>query len=158
MEPDKVIQVYADAGYDVLAFTDHRKANPVSAYNSRGMTLISGMELHPDGPRGIMWHILGLGLPEDFIYPDPASGQEAVDAVNRGQIGRPVPRQEFESSAPEKLAFDTVPEPMELVQGLTRISVMGRGIDPDRAADLAGNSAEIFFRQVQFRVFLFDQS
>ena len=81
MEPDKVIQVYADAGYDVLAFTDHRKANPVSTYNSRGMTLISGMELHPEGPRGIMWHVLGLGLPEDFIYPDPATGQDAVDAV-----------------------------------------------------------------------------
>ena len=81
MEPDKVIQVYADAGYDVLAFTDHRKANPVSTYNSRGMTLISGMELHPEGPRGIMWHILGLGVPEDFIYPEPATGQDAVDAV-----------------------------------------------------------------------------
>ena len=81
MEPDKVIQVYAEAGYDVLAFTDHRKANPVSTYKSRGMTLISGMELHPEGPRGIMWHILGLGLPEDFIYPDPATGQDAVDAV-----------------------------------------------------------------------------
>ena len=80
-EPDKVIQVYADAGYDVLAFTDHRKANPVSTYNARGMTLISGMELHPGGPRDIMWHILGLGVPEDFVYPDPVDGQAAVDAV-----------------------------------------------------------------------------
>ena len=81
-EPAKVIQLYADAGYDVLAFTDHRKINPVSAYDSRGMTLISGMELHPNGPRDIMWHILGLGLPEDFVYPDPVTGQEAVDAVS----------------------------------------------------------------------------
>ena len=80
-EPEKVIQLYADAGYDVLAFTDHKKTNPVSKYNSRGMTLISGMELHPAGPRNIMWHILGLDVPEDFIYPEPASGQEAVDAV-----------------------------------------------------------------------------
>lgn len=82
MEPAKVIQVYADAGYDVLAFTDHKKTNPVSTYDNRGMTLLSGMELHPTGPRDIMWHILGLGVPEDFIYPEPANGQAAVDAVN----------------------------------------------------------------------------
>ena len=82
MAPSQVIQVYADAGYDVLAFTDHKKANPVSTYDNRGMTLISGMELHPVGPREIPWHILGLGVPEDFIYPEPATGQAAIDAVN----------------------------------------------------------------------------
>jgi len=81
LAPDQVIQAYADGGYDVLAFTDHRKANPVSTYNSRGMTLISGMELHPIGPGGTAWHILGLGVPEDFVYPEPATGQDAVDAV-----------------------------------------------------------------------------
>ena len=80
-EPAEVIRLYADAGYGVLAFTDHRKSNPVSSYDNRGMTLISGMELHPTGPRGIPWHILGLGIPEDFAYPEPATGQEAVDAV-----------------------------------------------------------------------------
>ncbi len=81
-EPAQVIEFYADAGYDVLAFTDHRKTNPVSTYDGHGMTLISGMELHPIGPRGIRWHILGLGLPEDFIYADPATGQDAIDQVN----------------------------------------------------------------------------
>lgn len=79
--PEEVIQLYADAGYDVLAFTDHKKANPVSSYEARGMTLISGMELHPKGPREILWHILGLGVPENFIYPEPENGQQAVDAV-----------------------------------------------------------------------------
>ena len=81
LEPAQVIKLYADAGYDVLAFTDHKKSNPVSTYDNRGMTLLSGMELHPVGPRGILWHILGLGTPEDFIYPEPATGQEAVNAV-----------------------------------------------------------------------------
>ena len=80
-DPAQVIALYADAGYDVLAFTDHRKSNRISAFDSRGMTLISGMELHPAGPRGIRWHILGLGLPEDYLYPDPPSGQAAVDSV-----------------------------------------------------------------------------
>ena len=51
--PQQLIDLYAENGYDVLAFTDHYKSNPVSTYDPKGMTLISGMELHPDGPRGI---------------------------------------------------------------------------------------------------------
>ena len=85
--PQQLIDLYAEAGYDVLAFTDHYKSNPVSTYDPKGMTLISGMELHPDGPRGIKWHILGLNIPETMEYPKVASGQEAVDAVrNAGGI------------------------------------------------------------------------
>ena len=77
----KVIETYAGAGYDVLAFTDHRRSNPVSSYDPHGMTLISGMELHPEGPRGIKWHLLALGVPEDFVYPEPENGQAAIDAA-----------------------------------------------------------------------------
>ncbi|OQA86208.1 MAG: hypothetical protein BWY31_01411 [Lentisphaerae bacterium ADurb.Bin242] len=80
--PEEVIRRYAGAAYDVLAFTDHWKTNPVSSYDPHGMTLLSGVELHPPGPRGIRWHILGVGLPEDFAYPELQSGQAAVDAVN----------------------------------------------------------------------------
>ena len=53
--PSEVIGFYADAGYDVLAFTDHRTTNRVSEYDAEGMTLLSGIELHPAGPRGIPW-------------------------------------------------------------------------------------------------------
>ncbi|MBO5724571.1 MAG: CehA/McbA family metallohydrolase [Lentisphaeria bacterium] len=86
--PQELIDRYAQAGYDVLAFTEHRKTNPVSTYDPKGMTLISGMELHPKGPRGIVWHILGLNIPEDMPYPaDPPTGQDAVDLVrNAGGI------------------------------------------------------------------------
>ena len=80
--PQEVVRLYAEGGYDVLAFTDHKRANRISELDGMGMTLISGMELHPAGPRGIRWHLLGLGVPEDFAYPEPQTGQEAVDAVN----------------------------------------------------------------------------
>lgn len=80
--PEEVIRRYSEASYDVLAFTDHWKTNPVSSYDPRGMTLLSGIELHPPGPHGILWHILGLGIPEDFTYPEFNNGQDAVDAVN----------------------------------------------------------------------------
>ena len=46
LSPEEVIKVYKQAGYDVLAFTDHHQANPVSAYNAMGMNLLSGIELH----------------------------------------------------------------------------------------------------------------
>ncbi len=80
--PAEVIRRYSGASYDVLAFTDHWKTNPVSSYDPCGMTLLSGIELHPPGPHGILWHILGLGVPENFVYPEFKSGQDAVDAVN----------------------------------------------------------------------------
>ena len=81
--PSEVIGFYADAGYDVLAFTDHRTTNHVSEYDAEGMTLLSGIELHPAGPRGIPWHILAIGIPENFSCTHPESGQQAVDAVRQ---------------------------------------------------------------------------
>ena len=61
--PQEVIRLYREHGYSVLAFTDHRKTNPVSGYDGGGLTLLSGIELHPNGPRGIRWHLLALGVP-----------------------------------------------------------------------------------------------
>ena len=80
--PEEIIEMYHGAGYDVLAFTDHRKTNPVSSYDGKGMVLISGIELHPVGPRNIRWHILAVGVPEDFPHTHPATGQDAVDLAN----------------------------------------------------------------------------
>ena len=48
--PEEIIAMYSGAGYDVLAFTDHRTTNKVSSYDGKGMTLISGIEMHPVGP------------------------------------------------------------------------------------------------------------
>ena len=72
--------LFHDAGYDVFAVSDHRVPNDVSNINIPGLTVISGIELHPMGPRGILWHILALDVPKDFkgIYD---TGKEAVDAA-----------------------------------------------------------------------------
>lgn len=77
--PEQIIDMYKGAGYDVLAFTDHHTTNKVSTYDGKGMTLLSGIELHPQGPRGIQWHILAIGVPEDFPHTRPQTGQDAVD-------------------------------------------------------------------------------
>ena len=80
LEPLAVMRMYEEAGYDVYAFTDHRRINPVSSYRS-GMTLISGMEIHPAGPRGGIWHIVALNVPEGFEDPGSLPIQEAIDRV-----------------------------------------------------------------------------
>ena len=80
LTPDEVVDIYKQAGYDVLAFSDHHKTNAVSTYDGKGMTLISGIELHPTGPRNVTWHLLALGVPEDFPGKYPTA-QAAIDAV-----------------------------------------------------------------------------
>ena len=82
LTPEEAIARYAAAGYDAMNFSDHRKTNPVHTYDGRGMTLISGVELHPMGPREILWHLLAVNVPEDFpgIYE---TAEEAVAAVHR---------------------------------------------------------------------------
>ena len=78
--PQEVVDMYSAAGYDVLAFSDHWKTNDVKLLDNKGMTLISGMELHPMGPRGIMWHLLALNVP--YGHPgEYESAQQAIDSV-----------------------------------------------------------------------------
>ena len=85
--PEQVIDIYKNLGYEVLVFSDHKFVNKVSEYDGRGMTLVPGVELHPDGPRGIKWHILAIGVPEDFNKIEPVTGQDAVDqAVAAGAV------------------------------------------------------------------------
>lgn len=80
--PEEAIALYEKKGYEVYAFTDHRKTNPVSSYRT-GMTLLSGMEIHPRGPHGTLWHIVALGIPESFKNREGISAQKSIDRVIR---------------------------------------------------------------------------
>ena len=82
-KPEEIIRIYAEKNFDVFAFSDHRKTNPVSTYDAKGLTLISGIELHPDGPRSILWHLLAVNVPEDFpgVYETAEDAIKAVHAV-----------------------------------------------------------------------------
>ncbi|MBR0458503.1 MAG: CehA/McbA family metallohydrolase [Victivallales bacterium] len=80
--PQEIVDLYAKEGFDVFAFSDHRKTNAVSRLESRGMTLLSGIELHPDGPNDTMWHLLALNVPEDYVYPEgDVKAQDLIDQV-----------------------------------------------------------------------------
>ena len=55
--PEEVIAFYENAGFDVLAFTDHGKVTPVAAFRSR-MTVASSTSAMPPatmrGPETLM--------------------------------------------------------------------------------------------------------
>ncbi|MBE6356926.1 MAG: PHP domain-containing protein [Lentisphaerae bacterium] len=92
-DPAELCCLYSLGGYDAIALTDHRKTNKVSELRTTlkekfdcDITLISGIELHPMGPRNIPWHILVLGVPEDFPG-EYATGFEAAQAArNAGAL------------------------------------------------------------------------
>ena len=83
MSHDDICKHYCDAGYNILALTDHRQANKVNEIDDLGMTLISGMEIHPQGPRDIQLHIVALNVPEDFENPSDLPYQDAIAAVRQ---------------------------------------------------------------------------
>ena len=70
--PEEVLEMYAGAGYDVLAITDHWKFNPAGTYE--GMQILSGVEYDMQGDNGPgtlnqCFHVLGLGMTEDPGLP-----------------------------------------------------------------------------------------
>lgn len=76
LPPEEVCRRYRAEGYDFLALTDHLVGiygYPIvdtRAFRAEGFTTILGAELH-SGPmaNGELWHILAVGLPEDFARP-----------------------------------------------------------------------------------------
>jgi hypothetical protein len=88
IEPAEVCRRYADQGYDFISLTDHfvgAYGYPITdtrAFRTSRFTTIPGAELHSGAmANGELWHILAVGLPEDFApshTPDflPVTGQE----------------------------------------------------------------------------------
>lgn len=85
--PAKVIELYKGHGYDVLAFTDHGFVTKVADLDPQGLTLIQSLEMHPMGPRNILWHLVALNVSNDFVYDGKLEPQALIDrAVNDGAM------------------------------------------------------------------------
>lgn len=76
--PGAVCATYREAGYDFLALTDHFMAKygfPIvdtRPFRTAHFTTLLGAELHaPETSLGEMWHLLAVGLPEDFAPTPP---------------------------------------------------------------------------------------
>jgi predicted metal-dependent phosphoesterase TrpH len=85
--PEAVCAHYRDAGYDFLALTDHfleRYRYPIvdtRPFRTNRFTTLLGAELHaPNNSHGEIWHILSVGLPQDFAPTGEAeSGPELAE-------------------------------------------------------------------------------
>lgn len=89
LAPEEVCRRYAAEGYDFISLTDHFVGHygyPIAdtkPYRSNSFTTIPGAELHSGAMQnGELWHILAVGLPEDFTPPNapgfqPVAGQES---------------------------------------------------------------------------------
>jgi hypothetical protein len=87
LSPEAVCATYREAGYDFLALTDHflpRYGFPISdtrPFRTRHFTTLLGAEVHaPATSLGEAWHILAVGLPEDFAPTPPDETGAALGA------------------------------------------------------------------------------
>lgn len=88
LAPAEVCRRYAEAGYDFIALTDHFLARfgwPVTdtrPHRTNRFTTLLGAEVHtPAMLNGEPWHILAVGLPDDFA-PTP-EGEPAAALARR---------------------------------------------------------------------------
>ena len=90
LEPEEVCRRYKAEGYDFIALTDHfigPYGYPIvdtKPFRDNGFTTILGAEIHSGAmENGELWHILAVGLPEDFA-PSNSPGFHPVDGQETG--------------------------------------------------------------------------
>lgn len=79
--PRELARLYCDAGYDIIALSDHYKTNQSDFTDGIDILNIGAMEYHPVGPRGIRLHLVALSVPVDFENPSELPYQEAIETV-----------------------------------------------------------------------------
>jgi hypothetical protein len=77
---DRVAQ-YAEAGYDVLAITDHRCVTAIESLDEEGLTLLRSLEAHPDCPGAPAYHLVFLNVDRDFSYDEGLPANEVIAEV-----------------------------------------------------------------------------
>lgn len=95
LKPEEVCARYRAEGYDFLALTDHfvgiygYPLTDTRPFRDNRFTTILGAELHSGAmANGELWHILAVGLPEDFRPSEsphflPVEGQETGPEIAR---------------------------------------------------------------------------
>lgn len=85
-QPEELARLYGKAGYEALAFTDHRKSGAASE-ERKGMTLLNGIELHPVWKKGESWssggmhHFIAVNVPEGFEDLSGLACQDCIDGA-----------------------------------------------------------------------------
>ena len=93
LEPAEVCRRYRAEGYDFIALTDHfigHYGYPIAdtkPFRGNGFTTILGAEIHSGAmANGELWHILAVGLPEDFAPPNAPHFRPTEDQETGAQL------------------------------------------------------------------------
>jgi len=81
LSPQHVMRTYRDAGYQILALTDHWKVTAVRGKPEEGFLFLPGAEL--DGGRTAVgnYHIVGVGIEEQPEREELSSAQRQIDWI-----------------------------------------------------------------------------
>ena len=79
--PAERVQQYRDAGYDVLAISDHHRVVPIDDLARPGLVLLQSVEVHPPCPGGPLYHLVCLNVPEGFTCGKDETAQSVVQRV-----------------------------------------------------------------------------
>ena len=95
LPPDEVCRRYKAQGYDFIALTDHFVGlwdfpiSDTTAYRDAEFTTLLGAELHSGAmENGEIWHILAVGLPQDFAPSNTPNFAARDDQETGPQIAR----------------------------------------------------------------------
>ena len=82
LSPRERVEQYREAGYSVLALSDHRKTQDITGLGDETFLVVGSMEYHPvcADPAG-WYHLVALGIPRAFELEDPPA--DANDAIAR---------------------------------------------------------------------------
>ena len=93
LAPAEVCQRYKSQGYDFIALTDHfvgrydYPITPTQEFRDGSFTTLLGAELHSGAmENGELWHILAVGLPEDFTPPNAPDFRPVPDQETGPEI------------------------------------------------------------------------
>ena len=76
------IEQYKQAGYDILAITDHRVTNYTEGLSREDFVVIGGIETHPFCPNNDeVYHLVGLNVPYELRLSEEQDGNEQIRII-----------------------------------------------------------------------------
>lgn len=81
--PEELVQLYRDANYDFLAFTDHQVFSNASSLSSRTFLCLDGIEIHGQAADGTGAHAIAIS-PDKAIEPSPDFNTALDRSVSAG--------------------------------------------------------------------------
>jgi predicted metal-dependent phosphoesterase TrpH len=75
------VKEYRNAGYQVLAVTDHEKTNHIDGYSDANFLLLNGMETHPASKSEVPYHFVCVNVPEGLSFADDVNANERIKKI-----------------------------------------------------------------------------